>query len=445
MKKNIFIQTCGYIVLLTTVLLHAPAKAEPGNGMAKPKRYNIAEYGAIADGKTLNTLAIQAVIDKCAKKGGGTVVIPKGEFLCGSIFLKKGVNLEIQQDGVLKGSTDISNYPKMMTRIEGHFEPWPAALLNADSVDHLRITGPGTLDGSGEPFWKEFYGRRDANPKTTNLNVERPRLTFIQNCTDVKISGIHYKNSGFWNLHMYRCKNLTVENCRFTALNGPKPNNAPSSDGIDVDCCQDITISKCFFSVGDDCIALKGTKGPFALLDKDSPPVERIHIVDCEFEAGGGIVTCGSEATIVRDVTVERCITHKPTVLRLKLRPDTPQQYENIVLKDITMNGGAVIFNISPWSQYFDLKGQQPPKSSVRNISISNIKGSGGSFGKITGNPETTFGDILLKDAVLQLKSTAFELSKLTGLKFENVVVNGAPILTPAAGIVPVKDSVNRR
>jgi alpha-L-rhamnosidase len=147
----------------------------------------------------------------------------------------------------------------------------------------------------------------------------------------------------------------------------------------------------------------------------------------------------------VRDVTVERCITHKPTVLRLKLRPDTPQQYENIVLKDITMEGGSVLFNISPWSQYFDLKGQLPPKSSVRNITISNIKGAGASFGKITGNPETTFGDILLKDAELQLKSTAFELSKLTGLKFDNVVVNGIPMLTPAASIVPVKDSVNKQ
>jgi len=220
-----------------------------------------------------------------------------------------------------------------MTRIEGHFEEWPAALLNGDKVDHLRISGTGTLDGSGQPFWKEFYDKRDIDKKTTNLGVPRPRLTLLQNSTDVKISGINYKNSGFWNLHLYRCRDLTVENCRFTALSGTKPNNAPSSDGIDVDCCQDVTISKCFFSVGDDCIALKGTKGPFAMDDKNSPAVERIHILDCIFEAGGGIVTCGSEATIVRDVNVERCITRKPTVLRLKLRPDTPQQYENISLK----------------------------------------------------------------------------------------------------------------
>ena len=403
------------------------------------KRYNIAAYGAIADGKTLNSKMIQAVIDECAKKGGGTIVVPKGEFLTGSLFLKPGVNLEIQAGGVLKGSVDINDYPKLMTRIEGHFEPWPAALLNADRADHLRITGSGTLDGSGEPFWKEFYHRRDIDNKTTNLNVERPRLTFIQNSKDVIISGVNFKNSGFWNLHLYRCQNLTVDNCRFTALNGPKPNNAPSSDGIDVDCSQDITISKCFFSVGDDCIALKGTKGPFAMQDKDSPPVERIHILDCIFEAGGGIVTCGSEATIVRDVNVERCITRKPTVLRLKLRPDTPQQYENISLKDITMEGAGVIFNIAPWSQYFDLKGQLPPKSIVRNITINNVKGTGSSLGKISGNPGTDFGDILLKNVDVQLKSTTLEMADLKGLKFENVMVNGVQMATPAATTAPVK------
>ena len=435
MKNKISHALLLFFLLFSTASFAGTEKKSIHNS---DKRYDITAYGAIADGKTLNTKMIQAAVDECAKKGG-TVVIPKGEFLSGSVFLKPGVNLEIQEGGVLKGSTDINDYPKGMTRVEGHFEPWPAALLNGDKVDHLRITGTGTLDGSGEPFWKEFYRRRDLDNKTTNLNVERPRLTLLQNSKDVKISGINFKNSGFWNLHLYRCKDLTVENCSFKALNGPKPNNAPSSDGIDVDCCQDITISKCFFSVGDDCIALKGTKGPFAMQDKDSPPVERIHILDCIFEAGGGIVTCGSEATIVRDVNVERCITRKPTVLRLKLRPDTPQQYENITLKDITMENGGAIFNIAPWSQYFDLKGQLLPRSSVRNITITNVKGTGSSLGKIQGNPDTEFGDITLSNVDVQLKSATLDLADIKGLKFENVVVNGAPMATPAPTIKPVK------
>ncbi len=414
------------------------SKGEKGNKNSI-KRYDISQYGAVGDGKTLNSKAIQATIDKCALNGGGTVVIPKGEFLSGALFLKPGVNLEIQEGAVLKGSTDINDYPKTNTRIEGHFEPWPAALLNGDKVDHLHITGPGTLDGNGQPFWQEFYRQRKIDHKTTNLSVNRPRLTFIQNSKDVQISGITFKNSGFWNLHLYRCQQLLVDNCRFLApygegIQGP----APSTDGIDVDSSQDITINNSFFAVGDDDIALKGSKGPFALDDKDSPAVERIHILNCTFKAGGGIVTAGSEATIVRDVNIEHCTTTKPTILRLKLRPDTPQQYENFHLNDITVEGNGAIFKISPWKQYFDLKGQQPPKSTVRFITIEIVKGSCGSFGEITGTPDTTFGDILLKNVDVKMKDTNFEPQGINTLRFENVIVNGTTMSVPQQAVSPL-------
>ena len=396
------------------------------------KRYNIAERGAIGDGKTLNSKAIQAVIDECAQNGGGILVIPKGVFLSGSLFLKPGVNIELQQGAVLKGSTDINYYKKLNTRIEGHFEPWRAALINGDQVDHLRINGPGTLDGSGEPFYKLFYSTRSAVKGTKNLDVERPRLMLLQNSKDVKISGVTYLNSGFWNLHLYRCQNVTVENCRFQSPSGPTPNRGPSSDGIDVDSSQAIIIRGCSFSVGDDCIALKGSKGPSAMQDKESPPVERILIEDSIFEAGGGIVTIGSEATLVRDVEVKRCITRGPTVLRLKLRPDTPQQYENIRISDITMEDAGVIFKVSPWTQYFDLKGQEPPKALVRDIKISNVRGTGASFGEITGHALAEIRDITVKNVNVQLKSTDFKLGNVKELRFKNVKVNGAAMSAPA-------------
>jgi alpha-L-rhamnosidase len=199
-----------------------------------------------------------------------------------------------------------------------------------------------------------------------------------------------------------------------------------------VDSSQDVTISGCFFSVGDDDIALKGSKGPFAMDDKDSPPVERIRIRDCTFEAGGGIVTCGSEATIVRDVEIERCTTkNKLPVIRLKLRPDTPQHYENIHARDITLEGEGPIFAVASWKQYFDLKGQPEPKSIVRNISVTGVKGSYGSFGKINGNANSEISDILVKDADLTLKDPKFEAGDIKGLRFENVVVNGAPMSAP--------------
>ncbi|PTQ99393.1 polygalacturonase [Mucilaginibacter yixingensis] len=439
MKKNL-----SLALLLLSSCLATGAMASVNSKPHQPKaaatavaekRYNIADHGAVGDGVTKNTEAIQRLIDKSAKEGGATLVIPKGVFVTGSIFLKQGVNLEFQEGSVLKGSPDINDYPKGMTRIEGHFEPWRSALINADGLQHVRITGKGTLDGSGKPFWLLFYSRRQADPKTTNLSVERPRLTFLQNCKDVKIDGIDYTNSGFWNLHIYKCQNVTVNNCRFVAPDGKVPDNhAPSSDGIDVDSSQDLTISNCYFSVGDDDIALKGSKGPMAMQDKDSPPVERIYIHDCVFEAGGGVMTCGSEATIVRNVKIERCTTSR-TVCRLKLRPDTPQQYENISISDITLKDGAQIFNISPWLQYFDLKGQEPPKSVIRNVTVSNVKGSGGGLGMIVGHSLTTFGDITLKDSNVTLAKTDMRVGNIQTLKFENVTVNGQPMQAPATNV----------
>ena len=144
------------------------------------KEFDITKYGAVADGQTLNTGAIQKTIDAAAA-GGGTVVIPQGTFLSGAIFMKPGVNLRLDEGAVLKGSGDTKDYPNIQTRIEGHFEEWLPALVNADKCDHLRITGPGTLDGNGAPFWKAFWDRLKADRKTKNLDVPRPRLALVEN------------------------------------------------------------------------------------------------------------------------------------------------------------------------------------------------------------------------------------------------------------------------
>src|SRR5664280_2472559 len=130
---------------------------------AKPvHRFVVTDYGAVADGKTVNTKAIQAAIDKCASSGGGMLVIPKGTFLSGAIFLKQGVNLLVEKDGVLKGTTNIDDYPMIPTRWEGTEEPWTSAFINAEGVSGLVISGEGTIDGSGEEWLQNNPYRRPA-------------------------------------------------------------------------------------------------------------------------------------------------------------------------------------------------------------------------------------------------------------------------------------------
>jgi len=408
------------------------------SGAAPANRVSITEFGAVADGKTLNTAHIQSAIDELVKKGGGTVVIPQGVFLSGAIFLKPGVNVYLEDGAVLKGSTDISNYPKMRTRVEGQFVDWIPALVNADKCDHLSITGPGTLDGSGQVFYTEFWNARRENPQVTNLAVERPRLVFIQSSHHVRVEGVNFKNSGFWNLHLYRCTGVVVQNVHFEAPYGERPQCGPSTDGMDVDSSQDVTVRGCVFAVNDDCVCLKGTKGPFALEDKLSPPTEHIHVIDCTFKAGQGVVTLGSEATTIRDVVVENCrVTGKMPLVRLKLRPDTAQHYEDIHYQNITLAASEEvfkdsIFDVAPWTQFFDLKGQPPPKSIIKNVTLSNIKGSFGSFGEIRGNSgQSEISDITLKNVDVQLKNDKFDAAYVKNFKMENVTVNGKPFLLP--------------
>jgi polygalacturonase len=400
---------------------------------ASAKRISVADFGAIGDGATLNTARIRSAIEQLASRGGGTLVIPRGVFLSGAIFLKPGVNLHLEEGAVLKGSTDRKDYPKMRTRIEGHFEEWLPALVNADRADHLRISGSGTLDGNGAPFWQDFWARRKENPRTTNLDVERPRLALIQNSEDVRISGVTFNDSGFWNLHLYRCRNVVVENVRFEIPNGVR---APSTDGTDIDSCQNVTIRNCTYRVDDDCIALKGSKGPFAMGDKDSPPVEHIRVIGCTFERGHGVVTLGSEATVVRDVSVEKSRVVGPiNLVRLKLRPDTPQHYEEIHYRDITLDSPTgTILQVQPWSQFFDLKGQPPPKSIVRNVTLSNIKGTYGSFGTIQGNPgQTEISNVTLENVDVRLKNEELKTVDVKNLKIKNVNVNGKPFMLKPA------------
>jgi len=426
----------AFVILFSALTCKGNDPAIPSSAPASSPTvvFDITHYGAVGDGKTLNTLAIQSAIDKSAAAGGGTLLVPQGEFLSGALFLKPGVNLHLEKDAVLKGTTDMTNYPEGRIRIEGHFEEhYTPALVNAEGCDGLQITGEGTLDGNGLPIWEEFWKLHDAAPDKKNfknLSIPRAQLCIINNSKNVLVDGVTFKDSQYWNLHLYNCRNVTVQNARFQVPDDYK--RAPSSDGIDVDSSQDVEIKGCYFSVTDDSVCMKGSKGPNALDDKDSPPVEHVRVSDCTFKRGDAAVTCGSEATIVHDLVVENChVIGAMNVLNLKLRSDTPQQYEDIHCRGLTLdNAGGVLVKIAPWTQYTDLKGQPPPKSTVRNITFSDVKGRYGKFGVIQGNPgQTEISDITLENMNVNLKDAHLKAGNdVKNLKFENVMLNGKPV-----------------
>ena len=143
--------------------------------------FNVTEYGVKADRPDIiQTQAIQNVIDIAAQTGG-TVYFPQGNYSSGSLFFKKGTALYLEKRAVLQGSSDISDFAILPNRMEGENVVYFAALINADNVDGFSISGEGTLDGNGLPYWRHFWLRRQFNPQCTNMDEMRPRIVFISN------------------------------------------------------------------------------------------------------------------------------------------------------------------------------------------------------------------------------------------------------------------------
>jgi polygalacturonase len=283
------VRSLGALLALCSIAPLVPAqntiKDSPRRG-ALMKRFLISDFGTVADATTLNTAAIQKAVDAAAAHaGGGIVRVPAGTFLSGSIFLKRGVELSLDEGAVLLGSTNLADYPKRETRIEG----------------------------------------------------------------------VALQDSGFWNLHLYRCRDVTIEGIRITIPSSAKLNiRGPSTDGIDVDSCQHVTIRRCYISTNDDNIALKGSKGPRADQDADSPPVENILVEDCEVGDGNGLIDItlrnirgeygafgtlrGNPGDVLRDITLEN-IDVKFTGPQANSERLALGVMQNTVVKNVRVNG----------------------------------------------------------------------------------------------------------
>jgi len=396
---------------------------------ANSQQYLITGHGVSTDSNKLNTLAIQQVIDKAEANGGGTIVIPKGVFLTGALFFKPKTKLLLQEGAMLKGSDNIDHYPLIPSRMEGRSIYYYAALINAYHADSFSITGTGTINGNGHRFWSSFWAYRDSMRKigksATNLEVHRPRLLFIWGCNNVTIQNVKLHDSGFWTTHLYQCNNVLIENCDIRSPYKPVP--APSTDGIDIDVCKKVTIRNCYISVNDDAVCIKGGKGPDAHLRGENGIVEDILIENCTFGESHGTLTLGSECLHARNITMLNCkVDNNTSILRLKMRPDTYQVYENILIENITGRCGPII-SMAPWKQFFDLGGStEKPFATVRNITFSNIQVECKSLGDMEGNASDSVSNILFRNINAKAGTPTLK-TKYGGITFENVVVNGEP------------------
>lgn len=397
--------------------------------MALAAGFSVASPGAVTE-----TVALQKRINDLAAKGGGTLVVGKGTHLTGAIFFRPGVSLHLEEGAVLLGSDDPTEYPMRETRIEGETCPYYPALVNADRCDGFRVTGKGVIDGHGFPTWTAYWNTRKACQRqglpfiNKQPGLLRPRLFYVSNSKDVDVSGVTFKNAKYWTTHYYRCENVFVHDCTIVAdvIDGVR---GPSTDAIDLDVVRHAVISNVVMDVNDDAVVLKGGKGPWA-----DDPVKcpqngansDVLVVDCLFKSVCHHCLCfGSECVKGTDVTMRDCrVEGAEALLRLKMRPDTPQLYENVMVERISGDVQKV-FQVDPWTQFYDLKDRKDrPMSYGRKMTLRDLDLTCDRFFKTARSKDYELSDFTFERVKVRCREDAdWDRGLFDGLKAEDVDV----------------------
>lgn len=321
------------------------------------KIFNPKEFGAAGDGVTLDTEAIQRAIDAAEESASGAeegacavVVLEKGVYLTGSLFLKSNLELRLERGAVLLGTTEETCYPILPTRVAGIEMEWPVGILNINGQHHVKITGNGCIDGQGPYWWDKYWGQDktggmrkyyDANGLRwcVDYDCRRVRNLVVMESENIELSSFESRRSGFWNIHVCYSKGVYINGLSIY------DNEGPSTDGIDIDSCEDVLVENCTIACNDDSICVKSGR------DADGLRVNRICqkvvIQNCQILTGCG-VTIGSETSGgVKDITI-RNIKYKNTDcgFRIKSAKTRGGLIEDILVENLEMINVKYPFNM---------------------------------------------------------------------------------------------------
>ena len=368
------------------VAVGSPLKSDTVRIATNPRTqvFDITKFGAAGDGKTLNTRAIQAVIDACG--AGGVVRVPAGVFLSGAIFLKSDMTLHLDEGAVLLGSPDPKDYPVMKYRSEGKEKPCYASLINTPDAKGTRwrnitIAGSGTINGNGTVLRQEEMSEKAA---------ERGRVICIRDTDGLYLQGVTIRQSPFWCVHPIYCNGVTVNgvsiHTKYDEAGHPYPGMV-NGDGLDPDSCRNVFIFNCHIASEDDCIALKS--GRDAEGRAVGIPTENVRISHCLFTSGFGVAMGSEMSGGVKNVLVEDCVFQDTfSIGSVKAIRGRGSMVENITYSDCTLTNQNQKTQDSRWfrgalyvDQFYgdakpDLSTAKPKDEStplIRNVLFQNI------------------------------------------------------------------------
>ncbi|GAB3581390.1 glycoside hydrolase family 28 protein [Hymenobacter daeguensis] len=459
----------------------------------KKDTFNLARYGAVADGQALNTEAFRKAIEACAV-GGGTVLVPRGLWLTGPIVLKSNVNLHLATGALVQFTADRSQYPLIKTTWEGEEAIRSQAPISGTDLTNVAITGGGTFDGAGDAWrpvkksklnetqWQKLLAsggvlndkkdywypsasslkgnllaagrtpRKSLNPADFDdiRDFLRPNMLSLTRCKQVLLEDFVIQNSPAWTIHPLLCENLTVR--RVTARN---PWYGQNTDAIDVESCRNGLIEGCTFDVGDDGLCIKSGRDEEGR--KRGVPTENFIIRDCRvYHAHGGFVIGSEMSGGVRNLYVSNCTFMGTDVgLRFKTARGRGGVVENIFVDGVDMTdiaGEAVLFDMyyaakdpvplageSTAPPVIEAKPLNEGTPQFKNFQIRNITCKGATTGiLVRGLPEMSIKDISIENAVLESKK-GLVCQEAENIRLKNVTL----ISTETMPVMEVQNSRN--
>lgn len=330
MKKiiSVLIFAAAFITQLTFAAPTNAQRITVAQREKLPNEYYVEDYGAVADGETMNTKMIQKAVDECCAAGGGIVTLRSGIYLSGTIQLKDNVTLKVCRGAILRGTIDPMEYYNIDHFVDATGQSRGECLVGAIDAKNIAIIGNGLIDGEGE-FFKanltrkrlQSWGRSESD--VDKYSTVRPFLIRIVNCDGVYLKEISLRNPGAWTCHLFESSNIEVENI---SINSHVNSN---NDGIDLDSCSDVLITGCDIDTGDDAMCIKSTS---------SKPCENVVIKNCRLKSDWGAIKMGTESMgDYRNITISDCEIYDTNGGGIKILSVDGSNIYNVKISKINM------------------------------------------------------------------------------------------------------------